>query len=236
MASESILLHPDSSHLVELTFRAFHAAREACAAVADGIATASAPAMRKVRELEKELDTLDRDIDDLVTTTISKVDERHARELLACMKFAIALERIGDLLLNFSNRAEAVAARLDLHDSKDLTQMASRLEQMVTAAENAFRTRNLEGAINVLRSDAELDRLCNVIMFRHLEPTGSERRLESFHVLFMAQELERSGDHVKNIAEEICHLVSGRPVRHVLRSYDRPVEQMFLDHMRKQSL
>jgi phosphate uptake regulator len=58
------------------------------------------------------------------------------------------------------------------------------------------------------------------------------RRLESFHVLFMAQELERSGDHVKNMAEEVCHLVSGRTVRHVLRAYDRPVEQLFLDHVK----
>jgi hypothetical protein len=36
------------------------------------------------------------------------------------------------------------------------------------------------------------------------------------------------------MAEEVCHLVSGQTVRHVLRSYDRPVEQLFLDHMRKQ--
>jgi phosphate uptake regulator len=48
----------------------------------------------------------------------------------------------------------------------------------------------------------------------------------------MAKEIERAGDHVKNMAEEVCHLVSGRTVRHVLRSYDRPVEQLFLEHMK----
>jgi phosphate uptake regulator len=48
----------------------------------------------------------------------------------------------------------------------------------------------------------------------------------------MAQEIERAGDHVKNMAEEVCHLVSGRTMRHVLRAYDRPVEQLFLDHMK----
>jgi len=36
------------------------------------------------------------------------------------------------------------------------------------------------------------------------------------------------------IAEEICHLVSGRTMRHVLRGFDRPVEQMFLDHLKEQ--
>jgi hypothetical protein len=49
----------------------------------------------------------------------------------------------------------------------------------------------------------------------------------------MCQALERSGDHSKNLAEEICHLVSGRSVRHILREQDRPDEQVYLDRMRK---
>jgi phosphate uptake regulator len=48
----------------------------------------------------------------------------------------------------------------------------------------------------------------------------------------MSQALERAGDHAKNLAEEICHLVSGRSVRHILREYDRPVEQVYLERMR----
>ena len=61
----------------------------------------------EVRDRERELDSLDRDIDDLVTTTITQVAGEEARMLLACMKFGISLERIGDLLLSFVNRAEA---------------------------------------------------------------------------------------------------------------------------------
>ena len=50
----------------------------------------------------------------------------------------------------------------------------------------------------------------------------------------MAQGLERAGDHAKNIAEEVCHLVSGRTVRHVLRSYEMPDEKLFIEHLRAQ--
>ena len=178
------------------------------------------------------MDSLDRDIDDLVTTTITGVAENEARTLLACMKFGISLERIGDLLLSFVNRAEAVASHIELDDVRDLTVMTSQLERMLADIEIAFRTRSLDKAVSVLRADAEIDRLRNVITFRHLEPVEGLRRLDSFHVLFMAQEIERSGDHVKNMAEEVCHLVSGRTIRHVLRAYDRPVEQLFLDHMK----
>ncbi|HVJ06051.1 MAG TPA: PhoU domain-containing protein [Candidatus Saccharimonadales bacterium] len=225
-------LETPGSHLLELTLDACRVARSASFAAAEGIATASKDRYGEVRERERQLDSLDRDIDDLVTTTITKVGDDEAKTLLACMKFGISLERIGDLLLSFVNRAEAIAAHMDHDDLRDLSVMSSQLERMLNDIEAAFRTRSLDRAVSVLRSDAELDRLRNVITFRHLEPSEGQRRFDSFHVLFMAQEIERAGDHVKNMAEEICHLVSGRTVRHVLRSYDRPVEQLFLDHMK----
>jgi phosphate uptake regulator len=49
----------------------------------------------------------------------------------------------------------------------------------------------------------------------------------------MTQSLERAGDHAKNLAEEVCHLVSGHTVRHVMMTYDKPIEQMFLDWLRQ---
>ena len=52
-------------------------------------------------------------------------------------------------------------------------------------------------------------------------------------MLFMTQSLERAGDHAKNLAEEVCHLVSGHSVRHVLRAYDKPVEQMFIEDLKR---
>ena len=107
--------------------------------------------------------------------------------------------------------------------------MASRLEKMLGDVHDAFSQRDLNRALAVLRSDAELDRLRNLIFLRHLENHDGVPRQESFHVLFMTQALERAGDHAKNLAEEVCHLVSGHSVRHVLRAYDKPMEQMFID-------
>ena len=158
-------------------------------AAAEGIATSSKALLEEVRDHERELDSLDRDIDDLVTTTITKVGDEEARTLLACMKFGISLERIGDLLLSFVNRAESVSAHMEHDDIRDLTVMSSQLEKMLADVEVAFRTRSLDKAVSVLRADTEIDRLRNVITFRHLEPTEGMRRLESFHVLFMAQEI-----------------------------------------------
>ncbi len=222
------------SHLRAQTLKACEVARFAAGIVAEGIATGVPSLLEGVRQREKELDSLDREIDQGVTAVITKVTEAEARELLACLKFMIGLERVGDLLLNCSNRAEAVGSRIDLQDIRDLTLMASRLEKMLGDVHDAFSQSDLNKALAVLRADAEMDRLRNLIFLRHVENHENSPRQEGFHVLFMTQSLERAGDHAKNLAEEVCHLVSGHTVRHVLRSYDKPMEQMFIDNLRRQ--
>ena len=81
--------------------------------------------------------------------------------------------------------------------------------------------------MDVLRADAEMDRLRNLIFLRHIENPENLQRQASLQVIFMTQSLERAGDHAKNLAEEVCHFVSGHTVRHVLMTYDKPIEQMF---------
>ncbi len=234
-SAEFVPPSPDTicTELREQTLQACRVARIAAGIVAEGIATGVPSLSDGVREREKELDTLDRLIDQGVTSIITKVDEEHARELLACLKFIIDLERIGDLLLNCSNRAAAVGSRIELQDIRELTLMASRLEKMLADVHDAFSQRDLNRAVAVLRSDAELDRLRNLIFLRHIENHDGAPRQESFHVLFMTQSLERAGDHAKNLAEEVCHLVSGHSVRHVLRAYDKPMEQMFIEDLKR---
>jgi phosphate transport system protein len=225
---------PSHQHLLRRTAEACAVAKEAAAAAAEGIATGSTALLNSIRQRERELDTFDMEIDSGVTTIITEVGPAEARELLACMKFMIGLERIGDLLLSFANSAQAAAARLDPQDTRDLTQMATILEKMLTDVGTAFCERDVNKAVDVLRADAEMDRLRNLIFLRHIENPENVARQASLQVTFMTQSLERAGDHAKNLAEEVCHLVSGRTVRHVLMSYDKPVEQqMFLEKLRR---
>jgi phosphate transport system protein len=223
---------PVHAKLVRRTVEACHVAKEAAAAAAEGIATGSAALLNSIRQREKELDTIDMEIDDGVTTAITQVAEPDARELLACMKFMIGLERIGDLLLSFVNSAQAAGGRLDPQDIRDLTQMATVLEKMLTDCGDAFSSRDVKKAVDVLRADAEMDRIRNLVFMRHIENPENIVRQASLQVIFMTQSLERAGDHAKNLAEEVCHFVSGHTVRHVLMSYDKPVEQMFIEWLR----
>jgi phosphate transport system protein len=223
---------PAYTHLVRLTVQACQVAKDAAAAAAEGIATGSSLLLNSLRQREKELDNLDMEIDDGVTNAITQVSPAESRELLACMKFMIGLERIGDLLLSFANSALAAAGRLDPQDTRELTQMATLLEKMLTDVGDSFPARDVKKAVDVLRADAEMDRLRNLIFLRHIENPENIARQASLQVIFMTQSLERAGDHAKNLAEEVCHFVSGHTIRHVLMGYDKPLEQMFIDWLR----
>lgn len=230
---ESLPPEPVHHQIVRRTVEACRLAKEAAGAAAEGIATGSTPLLNSLRQRERELDTFDMEIDSAVTTAITEVEPAEARELLACMKFMISLERIGDLLLSFANSAQAASGRIDSEDTHDLTHMATILEKMLTDVGDAFSARDVSKAVDVLRADAEIDRLRNLIFLRHIENPENIARQASLQVIFMTQSLERAGDHAKNLAEEVCHVVSGRTVRHVLMAYDKPVEQMFIDYLRR---
>src|SRR5499433_2798596 len=227
--------NPEPAHhyIVRRTVEACLMAKEAAGAAAEGIATGSNALLNSLRQRERELDTLDLEIDNGVTTAITEVAPAEARELLACMKFMIGLERIGDLLLSFANSALSVSGRIDSEDTRDLTQMATLLEKMLTDCGDAFSERDVSKAVEVLRADAEMDRLRNLIFLRHIENPENAHRQASLQVIFMTQSLERAGDHAKNLAEEVCHFVSGHTVRHVMMTYDKPIEQLFLDWLRQ---
>jgi phosphate transport system protein len=223
-----------TDEIVQRTLRAVGTAKACAGVAAEGIASGSREMLDRIRAYEDELDIADRELNEAVTATISQVSEKQTRELLACLKFIIELERIGDLLLNFANRASAVGTRLDPVDVKDLTMMASILEKMLGDVQDAYSQRDLQKTLLILRADAEIDRIRNLIFMRHVENRENQPRQESFHIVFMTQTLERAGDHAKNLAEEVCQLVTGKAIRHLLRSKDKPFELLFVEWMRRQ--
>jgi phosphate transport system protein len=220
-------------YLLQLTLRGCEAARAAANAVADALTSGASKFLDDIRAREEELDRLDREINEGVTAAITNCAGPQSRELLACLKCILELERIGDLLQGFANRAHAILPRLEPQDIKDLTTMATILEKMLSDDSEAFRRRHTELAVAVLRADAEIDRLRNLVFVRHIENPENAPHQESFHVVFMSQALERAGDHAKNIAEEVVHLVTGRSVRHLLRALDKPDEVRFVEWMRQ---
>jgi phosphate transport system protein len=224
-----------SSDLVEITRQACLLAKEAVSHALDGLVNGSSAALQAVRRCEEKLDDLDRELDERLASTITQVAPAQARELLACMKLMVDLERVGDLVVSFAERAAIVRNRIDMEDVEQLTRMACLVENMLTQISAAFAARDVDQAIRAMRTDAEIDRLRNLLLVRHTDNAEGLRGQESLHVLSMANALERAGDHIKNMAEELCHLATGHTLRHLMRAKDKPLEQLFLDWLARQN-
>jgi phosphate transport system protein len=188
-------------------------AKDAAFNLRDFLENSSNMAAIAVKDCEKELDRMERKIDEGITSAITQVTEAEARELLACLKFIIDLERIGDLTWSVTQRLQHLSSRLQRDDRRDLIAMAETLEKMLEAVHQGFVKRDLESADWVLKTDSQIDQICHVVFRRHLESRDRPREY-STHLLLMAQAFERAGDHAKNLGEELFHLVEGHSVRH----------------------
>jgi len=188
-------------------------AKDAAFNLRDYLENASNMAFVAVKDCEKELDRAERKIDEEITSAITQVSEVEARELLACLKFIIDLERIGDLTWSVTFRLQQLPSKLLKDDRHDLIAMADVLEKMLEAIHRGFVKRDLESANWVLKNDTQIDHVCHVV-FRRLLESRDSRRDYSTSVLLMAQAFERAGDHAKNLGEELFHLVEGRSMRH----------------------
>ncbi|MGB8011528.1 MAG: PhoU domain-containing protein [Terriglobales bacterium] len=192
-------------------------ARDAVFNVRDFLADGSRLAFLAIKDCEKELDQIERKIDEQLPEAITRVGEAKARELLACLKFITDLERIGDLAYSSVMHLQARREKLPAADSRQLIEMASLLREMLEQVHQGFIKRDVVHAQNVLKSDPEVDRLCHSLFHRHLAEQNSPTGQKNFDILLAAQALERIGDHAKNLAEELYGLSEGRSLRHNAR-------------------
>jgi len=130
---------------------------------------------------------------------------------LACLKFITDLERIGDLIYYVAQRVQMLH-HLAREDTKHMADMAMVLQRMLEKVHDGFMTRDLGLASEVLSMDSKLDQLRQALFQRHLERQRNGADVVS--ILFIAQALERAGDHTKNLAEELFNLVKGHSLRH----------------------
>jgi phosphate transport system protein len=203
--------------LTSLVVRGCLIARDAVFNTRDFLADGSRLAFLAIKDCEKELDQIERKIDEQLPEAITRVGEAKARELLACLKFITDLERIGDLAYSAVMQLQARREKLPAADSRQLVEMASLLCQMLEEVHQGFLKRDVSHAQSVLQSDPEVDRLCHALFHRHLAEPNSPSGQKNFDILLAAQALERIGDHAKNLAEELYSLAEGRSLRHNAR-------------------
>jgi phosphate transport system protein len=168
---------------------------------------------RKVIAEDKVIDRLETEVEKLAVRIIAlrapMADD--LREVIAALKIAAVLERIGDYAKNIAKRAGALEGRRKIEPISLLPSMAQVATEMVHNVLNAFAARDAALAVEVNERDKVVDDFYNSI-FRTLVTYMVENPSSignAAHLLFVAKNLERVGDHATNVAEMVYFAATG---------------------------
>ncbi|HVI78721.1 MAG TPA: PhoU domain-containing protein, partial [Candidatus Acidoferrum sp.] len=154
--------------LTNLALKACLIARDAAFNIRDLLTSSSRMAFLAIKDCEKELDLIERQIDERMPAAITRVSESRARELLSSLKSTTDLERVGDLVMSVALRVQARTARIPAADVRNLVEMSSVLREMLDLIHKGFSTLDVECARKVLQMDKEIDRICHGLFQKHL--------------------------------------------------------------------
>jgi phosphate transport system protein len=170
---------------------------------------------RSIVAADARIDTLQREIEEKAILTIARRQPMAVdlRDIVGALRVSNDLERIGDLAKNIAKRVEVVENELRLQKvMRGVENMTELVLAQIKDVLDAFARRDVDKAVQVWRSDEEVDAVNNSLFRELLTYMMEDPRNISvcIHLLFCAKNIERMGDHATNIAETIYYIVEGR--------------------------
>jgi phosphate transport system protein len=179
----------------------------------DAIAKRDSKLAEKVISGDPQIDHLQQQIEDqaLKLLALRQPMAVDLRETLAGIKIASELERIGDLAKNIGKRALVLNREPPIRLTQSLARMGRAALNQLKLVLDSYSDRDAEGAENVWRNDDEIDEIYNSLFRELLTYMMEDPRTIGLctHLLFVAKNIERAGDHATNIAETVYHMVTG---------------------------
>ena len=167
-----------------------------------------------VIQMDDRSDVLEHQIEEKAIATIARRQPvaRDLREIIVTIRTASDLERIGDLAKNTAKRVYTVPDQLPNALMTGISRMGLLAQQELKTILDSYSRSDGELAQEVWRSDEALDALYNSVFRELLTYMLEDPRNISLctHLLFVAKNLERIGDHATNIAENVYYLVNGK--------------------------
>jgi phosphate transport system protein len=169
----------------------------------------------KVRAADKVIDLLEEEINEDAARLIAlrSPTASDLRIVLAIMKISGNLERIGDYAKNLAKRTSVLSQMAPVNDSAGaLRRMAKEVEKMLKSALDAYIHRDAELAQDVIGRDSDVDQMYNGLFREFLTFMMEDPRniTACMHLHFIGKNIERMGDHVTAIAEQVVYLVTGQ--------------------------
>ena len=185
-------------------------------AAVDALVRRDADAAAKVVRDDARIDELERDVGNLVIRLLALRQPMAVdlRQIVSALKISSDLERIGDYAANVAKRAIALSQLPPVRPIHAIPRMAKLVQQIIKDVLDAYIDRDAGRAVAAWQRDEEVDEMYNSL-FRELLTYMMEDQRNigpSIHMLFIAKNIERMGDHATNVAEDVHFLVHGRPL------------------------
>src|SRR5271166_3761980 len=183
------------------------------ALAAEAVTNRNTGAATRAVELDPQVDALERDVEQFVIRMIALRQPMAGdlRQVVAALKITGDLERIGDYASNVAKRSIVLDQFSIPYSFAGLAHMARLVQENLKSAIDSAGDGDADRAVEVWRSDQMIDDIYNAI-FRELITYMMEdpRNITPCtHLLFIAKNLERIGDHATNIAENTYYAVQG---------------------------
>jgi phosphate transport system protein len=183
------------------------------ALAAEAIADRDSDAATRAVEEDPKVDALEREVEQFVIRMLALRQPMAGdlRLIVAGLKITGDLERIGDYAANVAKRSIVLGQYALPYSLTGLTHMADMVQEQLKTIIDAIGSSDTAKAVEVWRSDRVVDDIYNAL-FRELITYMMEdpRNITPCtHLLFIAKNLERIGDHTTNIAETIYYAVEG---------------------------
>ncbi len=182
----------------------------------DALQRRDADMAHRIVVADKALDALESDAEKLAISIIARraplADD--LREIISALKISALLERIGDYAKNIAKRTTVLAGTTPVQPQVIIPEMGKVVTRMVKDVLDAYANRDVEKALSVWQHDKIVDDFYNSL-FRSLLTYMFENPQQitpSTHVLFIAKNIERIGDHATNIAEIVHYNATGRNI------------------------
>ena len=181
----------------------------------DALAKRDTDLAQRVITTDLTTDQLQRDIEEKAILTIARRQPMaiDLREIVAALRLASDLERIGDLAKNIAKRV--VALNGDFPPQKlirGVEHISDLVLEQLKDVLDAYAQRDLDKAMMVWKGDDRVDAMYTSLFREMLTYMMEDPRNITFctHLLFCAKNIERMGDHATNIAETVYYMVQGR--------------------------
>ncbi|MGR3434245.1 MAG: phosphate signaling complex protein PhoU [Shimia sp.] len=168
----------------------------------------------KVRTGDAAIDRLDEHVNEEAARLIALRQPMGTdlHTILTVMKVSSNLERIGDYAKNVAKRTETLVETAPVNGSDQaLRRMAKEVEVMLKDVLDAYIQLDADLAADVRARDHEVDQMYNALFREFLTHMMEDPRniTACMHLHFIAKNIERMGDHVTNISEQVIYLVTG---------------------------